>query len=59
MYILIQHPLGIVPRDENKTKDMVGIMQEIQQYVPRCTCTDFEQICEGQKSLRSRSPIFR
>ncbi|KAL5486502.1 hypothetical protein EMCRGX_G018990 [Ephydatia muelleri] len=28
------HPLGIQPRDENKTEDMVGIMKELQKYVP-------------------------
>ena len=29
-----QQPLGIQPREENRTEDMVGIMREAQQYVP-------------------------
>ena len=33
-HIQIQHPLGIQPRDENKTEDMVIIMKEMQEYVP-------------------------
>lgn len=29
-----QNPLGILPRDENKTEHMVDIMDVLQQYVP-------------------------
>ncbi|XP_064386655.1 uncharacterized protein LOC135335133 [Halichondria panicea] len=28
------HPLGILPKDENKTEHMIDIMSDLQQYVP-------------------------
>ena len=30
----LQHPLGILPKDENKTDNMIDIMELTQQYVP-------------------------
>ena len=31
---IIQVPLGVLPKNENKTSDMVSIMQEMHSYVP-------------------------
>ncbi len=34
MHSYLQHPLGILPHDENKTDQMIEIMETTQQYVP-------------------------
>ena len=37
-------PLGIIPKSENKTEEMVSIMDHLHQYVPMVEKTDFRYV---------------
>ena len=36
---VFQVPLGVIPKNENKTKEMIAIMEELHRYVPSSEST--------------------